>query len=113
MLIRSGLPRNKVTAVDGGYAERVIQVWIMRPGASFDQGPFIYSNRLRATGRGQFAPGLRSSVGLLVKPVSGKAQINTCSEIQRLGSSETFEDDTINRVMRRIDEGVSVFNLNA
>jgi hypothetical protein len=39
----------KVTAVDGGYSEvRTVELWIMRPRARFDKGPFVYSHRLKA-----------------------------------------------------------------
>ena len=50
-LTRQGLPGNKVTVVDGGYAKRTIELWIVRPGARFEHGPFVFPNRLRATGR--------------------------------------------------------------
>ena len=50
-LTRQGLPGNKVTVVDGGYATRTIELWIVRPGARFEHGPFVFPNRLRVTGR--------------------------------------------------------------
>jgi len=49
-LTRQGLSGNRVTAIDGGYAARTIALWIMRPGARFEDGPFVFPNRLRATG---------------------------------------------------------------
>jgi len=52
-LSRQGLPGSKVRVVDGGYAGRFVELWIMRPGAHFDNGPFLYPNRLRATGPSQ------------------------------------------------------------
>ena len=40
---------SRVTVVDGGYSEgRSVELWIMRPRARFDQGPFVYSHKLRA-----------------------------------------------------------------
>ena len=39
---------SKVTAVDGGYSWRGVDLWIMRPGARFDKGPFVYPDRLKA-----------------------------------------------------------------
>lgn len=39
---------SRITAVDGGYSEgRRESLWIMRPRASYDNGPFIYSRRLK------------------------------------------------------------------
>ncbi len=39
----------RVTAVDGGYSEgRTVEIWVMRPKARFDRGPFIYPHRLVA-----------------------------------------------------------------
>lgn len=52
-LTRLGLPANRITAVDGGYATRTVELWIMRPGARFEKGPILSPNRLRATGRHQ------------------------------------------------------------
>jgi hypothetical protein len=51
-LVRHGLSASRISAVDGGYSEgRTVWLWIMRPNARYDRGPFIYSSRLRA-GRG-------------------------------------------------------------
>jgi hypothetical protein len=42
---------SRITAVDGGYSGgRRESLWIMRPSARYDSGPFIYSSRLK-TGR--------------------------------------------------------------
>ena len=49
---KHGFTLSKLTAVDGGYAGRTVELWVMRPGARFDKGPFIYPNRLKAKGRG-------------------------------------------------------------
>lgn len=47
-----GLAPSRVSAVDGGYSEgRSVELWIMRPKARFDKGPFVYPHRLKA-GRG-------------------------------------------------------------
>lgn len=39
---------SKITAVDGGYSGRIVELWVMRSGARFDKGPFLYSDRLKA-----------------------------------------------------------------
>ncbi|HEV2801545.1 MAG TPA: hypothetical protein VGW12_13650 [Pyrinomonadaceae bacterium] len=47
-----GVLPSRISAVDGGYSEyRTVELWIMRPGARFDSGPFVYNHRLKA-GRG-------------------------------------------------------------
>jgi hypothetical protein len=48
LLKQHGLAPTKITAVDGGYSGRVVELWVMRPGARFDKGPFVYSDRLKA-----------------------------------------------------------------
>lgn len=42
------LPLSKLSAIDGGYGRRIVELWLMRPNARFDNGPFIYPNRLKA-----------------------------------------------------------------
>ena len=37
----------KLTAIDGGYSWRGVELWLMRPNARFDKGPFVYRSRLR------------------------------------------------------------------
>lgn len=46
------LPVSRVSIIDGGYAGRIVELWIMRPNARFDRGPFVYPNRLRANPNG-------------------------------------------------------------
>lgn len=48
LLKKHGLVSSRITAVDGGYSGRIVELWIMRPGARFDKGPFVYSDRLKA-----------------------------------------------------------------
>lgn len=49
---KHGFLPSRISAVDGGYSEgRTVELWIVRPGARFDSGPFVYPHRLRA-GRG-------------------------------------------------------------
>jgi len=51
-----GFTRSRITAVDGGYSEgRIVELWIMRPKARFDMGPFVYPDRLRVKGNGTLA----------------------------------------------------------
>ena len=46
---KHGLNPARISAVDGGYSEgRTVELWIMRPGARFDRGPFVYPHRLKA-----------------------------------------------------------------
>jgi len=46
------ISKSRLSVVDGGYGGRVVELWIMRPNARFDNGPFLYSNRLRANRNG-------------------------------------------------------------
>lgn len=48
LLKKHNFAPSKITAVDGGYSGRIVELWIMRPGARFDKGPFVYSDRLKA-----------------------------------------------------------------
>lgn len=44
-----GIAPERISAVDGGYSEgRVVELWVMRPAARFDRGPFVYPHRLKA-----------------------------------------------------------------
>jgi hypothetical protein len=52
LIKKSRVARSKLTAVDGGYSGRVVELWIMRPHARFDKGPFLYPSRLRANRSG-------------------------------------------------------------
>lgn len=46
---KHGLAPSRISAVDGGYSQgRTVELWIMRPAARFDRGPFVYSYRLKA-----------------------------------------------------------------
>jgi hypothetical protein len=52
-LIRnSRIAPSRLTAVDGGYSGRVVELWIMRPHARFDKEPFLYPGRLKANRNG-------------------------------------------------------------
>ena len=46
------LPASRVSIVDGGYAGRIVELWIMRPNARFDRGPRVYPDRLKANPNG-------------------------------------------------------------
>lgn len=48
LIKRYGFAASRITAVDGGYSWRGVTLWIMRPRARFDRGPFIYPSRLTA-----------------------------------------------------------------
>lgn len=48
LIRKSQIAPERLTAVDGGYSGRVVELWIMRSGARFDKGPFLYSSRLKA-----------------------------------------------------------------
>ncbi|HLL16824.1 MAG TPA: hypothetical protein VK388_17325 [Pyrinomonadaceae bacterium] len=49
LISQHGFLPSRITAVDGGYSEgRTVELWLMRPGARFDRGPFVYNNRLKA-----------------------------------------------------------------
>jgi hypothetical protein len=51
-LVKHGIGASRLSAVDGGYSERVVELWIVRPKARFDRGPFIYQGRLKANNKG-------------------------------------------------------------
>ena len=51
-LIKNGIAPSRLTAVDGGYSGRVVELWLMRPHARFDKGPFLYPGRLKANRNG-------------------------------------------------------------
>jgi hypothetical protein len=46
------LPMSRLSVIDGGYADRTVELWIMRPNARFDSGPFVYQHRLIANKKG-------------------------------------------------------------
>lgn len=48
LITRHGFAPSRLTTVNGGYSGRIVELWIMRPGARFDNGPFVYSTRLKA-----------------------------------------------------------------
>ena len=62
-----GVSQSRLSAIDGGYAGRIVQLWVMRPGARFDRGPFIYSTRLRANGGSSLTLNSRDSSDLCCK----------------------------------------------
>ena len=58
----------KITVVDGGYSEgRTISLWIMRPGARYHHGPFIYPGRLRVGRHGVLITKGESKNGICCK----------------------------------------------
>jgi hypothetical protein len=59
LIKKRGFDPMKLSAVDGGYSWRSVELWVMRPGARFDNGPFVYSGRLRTTRKGT----LKASAG--------------------------------------------------
>ncbi len=52
LIRKHGFAASKLTAIDGGYGGRVVALWIVRPHARFDRGPFRYPSRLRARRNG-------------------------------------------------------------
>jgi hypothetical protein len=52
LIKRHGLAPSRLSAVDGGYSARIVELWIMRPGARFDYGPRVYSYRLKSNRNG-------------------------------------------------------------
>lgn len=51
------IPSSKLSVIDGGYAYRKVELWIMRPNARFDRGPFLYPGRLRSNRNGTLTIG--------------------------------------------------------
>jgi hypothetical protein len=41
------LPVSRVSVIDGGYGGHTVNLWLMRPGASFHNGPIVSRNRLK------------------------------------------------------------------
>jgi hypothetical protein len=62
-----GFAPKKLSAVDGGYSWRSVELWVMRPGARFDKGPFVYSGRLRATKNGTLKASEENTRGICCK----------------------------------------------
>jgi hypothetical protein len=58
---------SKLSVIDGGYGRRGVELWIMRPNARFDNGPFLYSTRLKAKGNGTLALGKQDRKGMCCK----------------------------------------------
>jgi hypothetical protein len=54
---KHNLPLSRVSIIDGGYGARMIELWIMRPNARFDNGPFLYPSRLKANQNGMLTIG--------------------------------------------------------
>jgi hypothetical protein len=57
----------KVSVIDGGYGDRVVGLWIMRPNARFDKGPFLYPGRLRPNRNGTLTIGKPDAKGMCCK----------------------------------------------
>lgn len=58
---------SKISVIDGGYGGRVVDLWVMRPNARFDNGPFLYPNRLKTNQSGALTINNRNSTGLCCK----------------------------------------------
>ena len=71
------LPPERVSIVDGGYSRRQVELWIMRPKARFDRGPFVYASRLKS-----------SKPGTLT---IGKSRDQTCCHACARGSAKRSE----------------------
>jgi len=52
LVTKHHLAAGRISVIDGGYGGRVVELWIMRPNARFDNGPFLYSTRLKANRNG-------------------------------------------------------------
>ena len=77
LLKKHGFAPSKITAVDGGYNGRIVALWIMRPGARFDKGPFVYSDRLKAGRHNSLTIGERDTLDICCRAcVRGRAQPN-------------------------------------
>lgn len=63
----SRIAPSRLTAVDGGYSGRVVELWIMRPHARFDKGPFLYPGRLKAGRNGVLTVNNSYSLNLCCK----------------------------------------------
>ena len=58
---------SKLSVIDGGYGGRVVELWLMRPNARFDKGPFLYSTRLKANRNGTLTLGGSDTKGTCCK----------------------------------------------
>lgn len=58
---------SKLSVIDGGYGGRVVELWLMRPHARFDKGPFLYSTRLKANRNGTLTLGASDTKGMCCK----------------------------------------------
>jgi hypothetical protein len=77
LLKKHGFVPSKITAVDGGYSGRIVELWVMRPGGRFDKGPFVYSDRLRAGRNKTLTIAGRASTDVCCRAcVRGRAQPN-------------------------------------
>ena len=75
LLKKQGFASTKITVVDGGYSGRIVELWIMRPGARFDKGPFVYSDRLKAGRKNTLTTGTRETPDVCCRAcVQGRAQ---------------------------------------
>jgi hypothetical protein len=55
---------SRLSVIDGGYGGRVVELWVMRPNARFDNGPFLYSTRLKANRNGTLTLGASDPKGV-------------------------------------------------
>jgi hypothetical protein len=75
LLKKHRLAPSALTALDGGYSGRIVELWVMRPGARFDKGPFVYSDRLKAGPRNTLTLGERDTPEVCCRAcVRGRAQ---------------------------------------
>ena len=67
LIKKHGLAQSRLSAIDGGYSWRGVELWVMRPKARFDKGPFLYSGRLKASGKGALKSSDDAKRGLCCK----------------------------------------------
>lgn len=67
LIKKHGFALSKLTVVDGGYSGRVVELWIVRPNARFDKGPFLYPSRLRASRGGTLTINKSDTLSLCCK----------------------------------------------
>lgn len=58
---------SRLSVVEGGYSGRMVELWVMRPKARFDKGPFLYSTRLKANRNGTLTLGESDTKGMCCK----------------------------------------------
>jgi hypothetical protein len=67
LIKKRGFAPKRLSAVDGGYSWRSVELWVVRPGARFDKGPFVYSGRLKATKHGTLKASEGNTGGICCK----------------------------------------------